>query len=123
MEQIVRQTREVGTSAGVLLPRSWLNKEVVVTLKDLSNVEIASRVVEILLSRGLLGDVIGIYLTGSYARGEYDSGSDIDVLVVTSKTNKLIEDGDYEINMVGERNLRKNLSKSLYYLSMVSEAV
>ena len=32
METIVKQAREVGTSAGVLLPRKWLNKQVVVTL-------------------------------------------------------------------------------------------
>jgi len=32
METIIKHTREVGTSAGVLLPKSWLNKQVVVTI-------------------------------------------------------------------------------------------
>src|SRR3989338_4196898 len=97
MQQIVRQTRELGTSAGVLLPRAWLNKEVVVTLKDLSKEQITRSVFEILLDRDLFGDVKGIYLTGSYARGDYDAGSDIDILVITGKTNKLIKLGDCEI--------------------------
>ena len=38
METITKKTRAVGTSAGVLLPRSWLNKRVVVTLEE-KNIE------------------------------------------------------------------------------------
>ncbi len=30
--EIIKKTREVGKSSGVLLPRSWLNKQVVVNL-------------------------------------------------------------------------------------------
>jgi len=122
MEQIVKQTREVGTSAGVLLPRAWLNKEVVVTLKGLSREEISRRVIDILLEKRLLQDVKGIYLAGSYARGEQDFSSDIDILIITGKTNKLIDAGDYEIILVSEDNLKKNFKKSLYYFSMIKEA-
>jgi predicted nucleotidyltransferase len=122
MEKIVKLTREVGTSAGVLLPRSWLNKEVVVTLKDLNEADIARGVFEILLERNLLMDVKGIYLIGSYARGDYDLDSDIDILVITEKTNRLIESGEYEIVLIGEDKLRMNLKDSLYSLSMIREA-
>ena len=118
----MRQAREVGTSAGVLLPRAWLNKEVVVTLKDLNDEEIAKGVFEILLEKGLLPDVKGVYLIGSYARGDYDAGSDVDVLVVTEKTNKLIKLRDYEIVLVSEKNLLKNLKTDLYKLLAVKEA-
>src|SRR3990167_2715939 len=41
METIIKQAREVGTSAGVLLPRRWLNKEVIVTLYQPSFEELA----------------------------------------------------------------------------------
>jgi predicted nucleotidyltransferase len=122
MEKIVKLTREVGTSAGVLLPRSWLNKEVVVTLKDLNEADIARGVFDILLEKGLLAEVKGIYLTGSYARGDYDSDSDIDILVVTGKTNKLINLGDYELVLIREDKLRMNLKDSLYAYSMIREA-
>ncbi|MFH1802319.1 MAG: nucleotidyltransferase domain-containing protein [archaeon] len=122
MEPIVKLTREVGTSAGVLLPRSWLNKEVVVTLKDLSDEDIAKGILGILLEKGLLSDVKGIYLVGSYARGDYSASSDVDVLVVTGKTNKLIELRGYEIVLVSEENLSKNLPSDLYKLLAVREA-
>ena len=43
-----------------------------------------------------LSDVIGIYLTGSYARGEEDEESDIDVLVITENVDReMINKGIY----------------------------
>ena len=121
METIVKQTREVGTSAGVLLPRKWLNKQVVVTLFSPSKEEIAKDVITLLIKNNLNEDTKGVYLTGSYARGDYDSNSDIDILVITEKTNKLINYNNYEILFVSEENLLKNLS-NLYYTSMLKEA-
>src|SRR3989338_10016233 len=80
MEIIVKQTREVGTSAGVLLPRRWLNKQVVVTLFSPSIEEIAVDVFRILFKNNLNDEIRGIYLVGSYARGDYSPDSDIDIL-------------------------------------------
>lgn len=122
MQTIIKQTREVGTSAGVLLPRSWLNKKVVVTLFSLTKEEIAREVLDILVKMNLNEDVKGIYLFGSYARGDYDSDSDIDVLVITKKTNKIIDHGSYEITLISEQRFSKNLLSSLYYLAMIKEA-
>ena len=121
METLVKHTREVGTSAGVLLPRKWLNKQVVVTLFSPSREEIAKDIIEILVKKELNEDVKGVYLFGSYAREDYDSSSDIDVLVITNKINKLINYGDYEIMLVSEKNFSKNLSHSLMYLSILKE--
>lgn len=121
MQTIVKQTREVGTSAGVLLPRSWLNKQVVVTLFLPSKEQIAKEVMDILVKNKLNEEVKGIYLFGSYARGDETERSDIDVLVITQKTNKLIDEGNYEITLVSEEKLAKNLLRSLYYLSMMRE--
>ncbi len=120
MVTIVKHTREVGTSAGVLLPRSWLNKQVVVTLFRPSTEEITKDVLDILLAKNLNEEIMGVYLFGSYARGDYDAESDIDVLVITRKINKLISYGNYEITLVSEKNLSKYLS-SLYYLSAIRE--
>ena len=121
METLVKHTREVGTSAGVLLPRKWLNKQVVVTLFYPSREEIAKDIIEILVKKELNEDVKGVYLFGSYARDDYDSSSDIDVLVITNKINKLINYGDYEIMLVSEKNFSKNLGHSLMYLSILKE--
>ncbi len=122
METILKQTREVGTSAGVLLPRKWLNKQVVVTLFNPTNEDIAKDILEILFRHNLNEEAKGIYLYGSYAREDYDSDSDIDVLVITEKTNKLISQDNYEIMLISEDNLTKNLHDNLHYLSIIKEA-
>jgi len=122
METIVKQTREVGTSAGVLLPRSWLNKQVVVTLLRPSKEEIARDVFNILIQERLNSDVKGIYLYGSYARGDHDENSDVDLFVITHKTNKLIRSRNYELLLVTEENFSKNLATNLNYLTLLKEA-
>ncbi len=122
METIIKHTREVGTSAGVLLPRKWLNKQVSVTLIPSSIEEIAKDIFSILFRNKLNEETKGIYLTGSYARGDYDSTSDVDVLVITEKTNRLITQDNYEIFLISEGNFAKNLPNSLYYTSMLREA-
>jgi len=121
MATIVKQTREVGTSAGVLLPRKWLNKQVVVTLFSPSREEIAREVLDILIKGGFNEETKGVYLYGSYARGDYDQESDIDVLVITQGVNKLINDKNYEILLVSEENFSRDLATNLNYLSILKE--
>jgi len=122
METIIKQTREVGTSAGVLLPRHWLNKEVVVTLYQPSIKEISAEAVSKLVWLGLNADIIGLYLYGSYARGENEPKSDIDLLAITANTNRLVKEGNYEILLVSKKNLLKNLPTSIAYQSAIMEA-
>ena len=122
METIVKQAREVGTSAGVLLPRKWLNRQVVVTLYSPSEEEITNHVFKILTAKGVNKEVKGIYLYGSYAREEADPNSDIDILVLTNNLNKLIKQDNYEILLVSESQFSKNLSNNLHYLSIIREA-
>jgi len=122
MNLITKKTREVGTSAGVLLPRSWLNKEVVITLLHPSKEKILQDVIEYLINNNLNEEVKGIYIYGSYARGDYDSNSDIDILILTENITKLINYNNYEILIVSEDNFLKNLTKNLSYLSSIKEA-
>lgn len=121
METITKQTREVGTSAGVLLPRSWLNKQVVVTLFEPSKEKILQDIITCLFEHDLNEETKGIYLYGSYARGDFDFNSDIDILVITQNTNKLINYNNYEILLVSEGSFSKNLSNNLNYLSLLKE--
>lgn len=121
METIVKQTREVGTSAGVLLPRSWLNKQVVVTLLKPSYENMAKEIMSCLFERKLNEEVKGIYLYGSYSRGDFDFDSDIDILVITQNTNKLINYNNYELLLVSESSFSKNLQANLNYLAMLKE--
>lgn len=121
METLVKQAREVGTSAGVLLPRSWLNKQVVVTLFEPSEEKITNDVMRCLFEKNLNEEIKGIYLYGSYARGDFDFESDIDILVITKNTNKLINYNNYEILLVSEESFSKNLPNNLNYLAMLKE--
>ncbi len=121
METIIKQTRELGTSAGVLLPRKWLNKQVAVTLLFPSADEISKNVLKILFEKNLNEEIKGIYLVGSYSRGEQDINSDIDILVITHKINALINSDNYEILLVSEDNFSRDLSYNLNYLSMIRE--
>ena len=121
METLMRRAREVGTSAGVLLPRKWLNKQVVVTIFPPSKADIAKDILDIFFKQNLNEEIKGIYLFGSYARGDHDFNSDIDVLVITQKLNKLITHGNYEVLLVSEHDFSKNLSTNLNYLSILKE--
>lgn len=121
METIIKNTREVGTSAGVLLPKSWLNKQVVVTLFEPSKDKIAKEVIEELFKHNLNQEIKGIYLYGSYSRGDFDFNSDIDILVITQNTNKIFKYNNYEILLVSENSFSKNLPNNLNYLSILRE--
>jgi len=122
MESIIKKTRAVGTSAGVLLPRSWLNKKVVVTLEKKTLESITNEVINFLIEENLLKEVKGIYLIGSYARDESSSDSDVDILVITKSVSRLINHLDYEITLISEDNFLKNLESNIYRLSSIKEA-
>jgi predicted nucleotidyltransferase len=119
---IIKKTREVGKSSGVILPRKWLNRNVMVQLITNSLETISKEVLDILLKKNILNEVIGIYLAGSYARGEENPYSDVDILVVTSKTNKILKEDNYEITCINEENLEEALKKDLYIVSLLQEA-
>ena len=123
MNTLVKRAREVGTSAGILLPRSWLNKEVVVTLLRPSKEEIFKELAEFLTIKKFNEETKGIYLYGSYARNEQTEESDVDILIITKNTNKLINHGNYEILLVSEKNFAENLSRNLTYLIILKEAI
>ncbi|MEK6812198.1 MAG: nucleotidyltransferase domain-containing protein [Nanoarchaeota archaeon] len=125
MKAIVGQTRQVGNSSGVLLPKEWLNKKVVVTLVEPDEREILRRVIEILYDENILTDSLGIYLIGSHARNkeEVDFESDIDILVITENTNKEIDKDNYQINIISKPMLLKSLKEHpFHHFPMIYEA-
>ncbi len=121
--QIIKKTRQVGTSSGVLLPRAWLNKRVVVQLLELDKKTIVKTVIDILLEKNIsLQDIIGIYLFGSYARGEITLNSDIDILIITKNISSFIIKENFEITLVTEKNFKKRMNKDLYTASILKES-
>ena len=118
--ELIKNTIRVGNSAGVLLPKEFLNTQVKIVLQPLN---IEKDILEILLEEKILKEVLGVYLIGSYARKEQTIESDIDVLVITKNINKRFEKGKYEIICISreevERQLREN---ALPILPMMIEA-
>ena len=83
--------------------------------------KIEERVLEIV--NKYMIEVEGIYLIGSYARGEHEKDSDIDVLVITEETNNKITAGKYSIKLVSLPKVLKLLrTKPLKIYTMLCEA-
>lgn len=110
----------VGNSAGVILPREWLNGRARVELVE-KPLEIKKDILDIL--EPYLEDVIGIYLVGSYARGEQTEKSDVDVLVITNEINKKIERGRYSFILISREKVEDSLKTFILpILPMLIEA-
>ncbi|MEK6760939.1 MAG: nucleotidyltransferase domain-containing protein [Nanoarchaeota archaeon] len=120
MNEIIKPIIKVGNSAGVLLPKEWLNGKAKVELIS-RPIDIKNEILGILGS--YLANIKGIYLVGSHARGEETDESDIDVLAVTDGIDKKISSGKYSIILISEENLKKTLERNvLPLLPMIREA-
>ena len=66
--------------------------------------------------RDILGDRLHkIILYGSYARGDYDSGSDIDIMVLADVAdNELSEIKEYICNLSSDISLENNITVSIF---------
>jgi len=118
--EVIKPIIRVGNSAGVILPREWLNGEAKVTLIKRPR-DIKQDVLDILWDE--LSSITGLYLVGSYARGEQNEKSDIDILGVTEDTNRKIKKGKYDIVLISYETLEKSLKDNILpLLPMLREA-
>jgi len=119
-QEFIRTAIRVGNSAGVLLPKEWLNATVKVVLQPLN---IEKDIIQILMEEGLLKNVLGVYIVGSYARAEQTIDSDVDALVITLNTNKRIKMGKYDILLISRESMEKQLkTNALPLLPMIIES-
>ncbi len=124
MEIEIKKAVKAGNSSAVILPRAWLNQEVRVELVKKNPETILLDVIGIVKKYIDLKEIIGIYLAGSYARGEESKDSDIDVLVITSNIDKeMIKDGIYNILIISKELVEQKLNHDLFPIgSMIKEA-
>ena len=93
-----------GNSSAVVLPKSWQGSQVLV--KQIKKpINISADVLKII--KDYLPEVNGIYLVGSYARNSQTKNSDIDIVIITNKINKIIKIDPYEIILVSQESLSK----------------
>ncbi len=124
MDVQIKKTIKAGNSSAVVLPRAWLNKEVRIELVKKTPEIILYDVLEILKKNIDLASVIGVYLVGSYARGEENENSDIDVLVITKAIDKeMISEGIYNLLIISQELLLQKLNHDLFPIGqMIKEA-
>lgn len=107
MTQEIKEVRKWGNSAGVLVPREWLNGKVMIKLIE-KPIDIKKDIFEIL--EPYMDDIQGIYLVGSYARNEQTEDSDIDIIAITGKTaKKVISSQKYNIEIYTLDSVKKTL--------------
>ena len=106
----IKKAIRAGNSSAVILPRAWLDKEVREELVKKTPEIILRDVLNIAGEHIELSEIIGVYLVGSYARGEENDDSDIDILIISRKEIKLRP-------LAGEKNLNRELSIIKYTLS------
>ncbi|MEK6833783.1 MAG: nucleotidyltransferase domain-containing protein [Nanoarchaeota archaeon] len=124
MEIQIKKAIKAGNSSAVILPRAWLNKEVRIELVRKTPDVILMDVIEILKKHISLKEVIGIYLAGSYARGEEDENSDIDILIITDNIDReMIQEGAYNLLIVSYQLINQKLEQDLFPIGqMLKEA-
>ena len=124
MEAILKRTIRSGNASAVVLPKTWLDKRVRIELVDMTYEAILYDILDILKSTMSLSEIIGIYLVGSYARKDQTDESDIDILVISEKTDKeTIKKDNYEIMIVSLGLLNYKLKENLFPIgSMLKEA-
>ncbi len=123
-EQIVKTVVKSGNGGAVWVPKDWLGEEVVVTLPKRPKLGIKERILRLL--EPYLKDIMAVAIYGSYARNEQESGSDIDVLVITcsQKTTFMLKEEGLDIISLPIGKLKEAILKypALYY-QIVQEAV
>ncbi|MBS3090175.1 nucleotidyltransferase domain-containing protein [Candidatus Pacearchaeota archaeon] len=119
-QELIKPIIKVGNSAGVLLPRDWLNGNAKIELIK-KPLDLKGDILGIV--GGYLSRIAGVYVAGSYARNEQEEGSDVDVLVITENVNKKIKKGKYDITYISKGEVERQLSENaLPILPMIKEA-
>ncbi len=119
-EQVVKRVVVSGTGGIVYAPRKWLGQEVIVILPRQPG-DIKERIVRILEPK--LEHVIGIYLTGSYARNEIAEDSDIDIMVIADSRFALPRQGNLDFTVVELNSLIESIRENpILYFPMLLEA-
>jgi len=109
MVELLKKIVRVGNSAGVVLPKEWLNGLARIELVE-KPLDIKKDTLEILSP--YLEDLLGIYLVGSYARGEQDLESDVDIIAISRGIQKEIKEGKYNFSIYSLENIKATLEKN-----------
>ena len=115
MNEIVKVVQQIGNGGHVYLPKGMVGKKVVVNAVEKSIEDIRGEIIEMLHKE--LEHIKGIYLYGSYTRGEQTAESDIDVLVITDGEVKIKQKiNEYDIVSATIAEIQKTLKNNAVLL-------
>lgn len=106
---IVKQVVRLGNSSGVVLPKEWIG--------GTAKIELVRKPLNIkgdifkLLDR-YLSSVLGIYLVGSYSRGEQTKNSDVDIIVISDNLRKDIVSEEYNISIYPLKDVKRTIERN-----------
>lgn len=122
MKQITKIVQQIGNGGHIYLPKDIVGQKVLISIVERSIEDIKEEIMDILKPH--LEHICGVYLCGSYARGEQTEDSDIDVLVITDgevKIKKRIL--GYEIFSSSIEQIKKTIDyAAVLILPMLKEA-
>lgn len=114
---LVKDVADRGHSGGVYLPKSWVGQKVLI-----QPISVKEYILNALSP--YMEDLSGVYLYGSYARGEENEESDIDVLVISEKKLQDKKLDLLNIESASPENIRKWVrTDPIGYYSIIQEAV
>ncbi len=120
-EEIEKEVVGFGNGSIVYTPKKWLGKKVLVILEE-KPLDINGGVMEML--KPYLSSIEGVFLYGSFARGEQTKGSDVDILVISDKKIGLGKAGQFDFLTKTKEEFIEEMKKdpSLFLRQIVSEA-
>lgn len=86
--KIIKKVVEIGNGAAVYVSKEYVGKEVTIIFPE-NTQELKKRILNSLIE--FMPNIIGVYLFGSYARGEQTEDSDIDVLIIVQEKDERIK--------------------------------
>ncbi len=117
-EQIMRIAKAFGNGAHIFVPKEWAGEQIVLIKPQRKSVR--ERIISVI--DPYLDSVVGVYLYGSYARGEQIYDSDIDLFIIAERKIKINIEGMHII-CLEQKELEKAIKlEPLLMYSVLSEA-
>ena len=105
-ELVEKQVVAFGNGSIVFTPKKWIGKTVLVVREE-KPVDVAGTIMDAL--KPFLGSVQGVFLFGSFVRGEQHEGSDIDIVVIADKKLALGKKSNVQAVVLTRKSLEKAL--------------
>lgn len=117
-QQIVRIAKNFGNGAHIFVPKEWVGEQIIIIKPQKKALK--ERIISAFSNN--LDSIIGIYLFGSYARGEQTENSDIDLFIIADKKIELNEK-DFELTCLEQKEIEKAIKlEPILLYSILSEA-